>query len=198
MVSSSIADSGGWKRRWPFVPESTGRAHDAAMLREAFLAADAIYVPDTGASTAASMSPGVAPIGHRRTGFGQLRISRMARPPCANLRHPMRQGQSVAPSRPKSSAPQAWSSRDLCRKGYDLSTMYTAAVTPRAAHARRAGDLIGLLIAADQHGLRQRARFLSTGNEQRRAGLFGNCVRPVGGPSMPVQPPSTNRVLPLT
>jgi molybdate transport system substrate-binding protein len=44
--------------------------------------------------------------------------------------------------------------------GCELSTVYTAAVTTKAANAKQAQALIDLLIAADQHGLRERAGFL--------------------------------------
>ena len=46
--------------------------------------------------------------------------------------------------------------------GCQLATMYTAAVTTRAAHARQAQDLIGLLIGPDQRELRERAGFLNS------------------------------------
>ena len=45
--------------------------------------------------------------------------------------------------------------------GCELATMYTAAVTARSANARQAQSLIGLLTAADQRALRERAGFLS-------------------------------------
>ena len=45
--------------------------------------------------------------------------------------------------------------------GCELATMYTAAVTTRAANAGQAKALIDLLTAADQHELRERAGFLS-------------------------------------
>jgi molybdate transport system substrate-binding protein len=44
--------------------------------------------------------------------------------------------------------------------GYELATMYTSAVTTRAASAKQAQVLIGLLTAADQRELRLRAGFL--------------------------------------
>jgi molybdate transport system substrate-binding protein len=47
-------------------------------------------------------------------------------------------------------------------KGCDLATVYTAAITTKAAHAREAQILIDLLTAADQAGSRERAGFLST------------------------------------
>jgi len=44
--------------------------------------------------------------------------------------------------------------------GCELATMYTAAVTTRAAGAKPAQSLIGLLTAADQRTLRERAGFI--------------------------------------
>jgi molybdate transport system substrate-binding protein len=44
--------------------------------------------------------------------------------------------------------------------GCDLATMYTAAVTTRAASAKEARTLIDLLTNADQRELRERAGFL--------------------------------------
>ena len=49
-------------------------------------------------------------------------------------------------------------------KGYDLATMYTAAGTTTAAHAREAQALIDLLIGADQQELRIAAGFLGDRN----------------------------------
>jgi molybdate transport system substrate-binding protein len=45
--------------------------------------------------------------------------------------------------------------------GCELSTMYTAAVTTRAAAEKQARSLIDLLIGADQRELRERAGFRS-------------------------------------
>jgi molybdate transport system substrate-binding protein len=47
-------------------------------------------------------------------------------------------------------------------KGCDLATVYTAAVTAKAAHAREAQVLIDLLTGADHAKLRERAGFLPT------------------------------------
>jgi molybdate transport system substrate-binding protein len=44
--------------------------------------------------------------------------------------------------------------------GCELATMYTTAVTTRAAHAKQAQSLIGLLTSADHRALRERAGFL--------------------------------------
>ena len=45
--------------------------------------------------------------------------------------------------------------------GCELATMYTAAITTRAAHASEGQDLIGLLIAAEQRERREHAGFIS-------------------------------------
>ena len=49
-------------------------------------------------------------------------------------------------------------------KGSDLSTVYTAAVTTGAAHARQAQVLIELLTGAGQRELRVQAGFLEAPN----------------------------------
>ena len=45
-------------------------------------------------------------------------------------------------------------------KGCDLATVYTAAITTKAVHAREAQVLIDVLTSADQRPLRERAGFL--------------------------------------
>jgi molybdate transport system substrate-binding protein len=45
-------------------------------------------------------------------------------------------------------------------QGYDLATVYTAAITARADKAEAAQVLIGLLTGAEQHELRTRAGFV--------------------------------------
>jgi molybdate transport system substrate-binding protein len=47
-------------------------------------------------------------------------------------------------------------------QGYDLATMYTAAITTPAAHARQAQALIDLLTSANHQDLRIRAGFLGS------------------------------------
>ena len=91
---------------------------DAAALREAFLAADAIFVPDTKASTAGiHVAKILQQLGIADTVAGAAQdFSRMARPRCAIWRRPMRRGRSAARNRPKSSARPAWSCPDRCRK----------------------------------------------------------------------------------
>ena len=105
-----------------------------------------------------------APAGHCRAGFGPAQDLSEWRdrhaPACGIRRH---EANRLHPVDRDHQHRQAWCCRDLCRAGCDLSTVYTAAVTTGAVHARQARDLIGLLIAADQHELRQRAGFLNAG-----------------------------------
>ena len=64
---------------------------------------------------------------------------------------------------------------------------------------RRRRTLIDLLTAPISSAA-DSARAFSSGRIATRLPrrYLANCVRPVGGPSIPVQPPSTNNVLPLT
>jgi molybdate transport system substrate-binding protein len=165
VVSSSIADVG---RVETALAVRTGEppvmAHDAAMLREALLAADAIFVPDTRASTAGIH---VAKVLHQLDIAEQVSARLRIFPNGATAMHQLAASDATRPigctqSTEIISTPGVVLSGPLPR-GCDLSTMYTAAVTTAAAHARQAGDLIGLLIAADQHALRQRAGFVNTG-----------------------------------
>jgi molybdate transport system substrate-binding protein len=165
VVSSSIADVG---RVETALAVRTGEppvmAHDAAMLREALLAADAIFVPDTRASTAGIH---VAKVLHQLDIAEQVSARLRIFPNGATAMHQLAASDATRPigctqSTEIISTPGVVLSGPLPR-GCDLSTMYTAAVTTAAVHARQAGDLIGLLIAADQHELRQRAGFVNTG-----------------------------------
>ena len=165
VVSSSIADVG---RVETALAVRTGEppvmAHDAAMLREALLAADAIFVPDTRASTAGIH---VAKVLHQLDIAEQVSARLRIFPNGATAMRQLAASDATRPigctqSTEIISTPGVVLSGSLPR-GCDLSTMYTAAVTTAAVHARQAGDLIGLLIAADQHELRQRAGFVNTG-----------------------------------
>jgi molybdate transport system substrate-binding protein len=136
-------------------------APDAASLRAAFLAADAIFVPDTKASTA-----GI----HVAKVLGQLGIAdevanRLKIYP--NGATAMRHMAETDARKPIgcTQATEIIATRGIqlsgaLPKGCDLATVYTAAVTAKAAHAREAQVLIDLLISADQRPLRERAGFL--------------------------------------
>ncbi|MEA2940269.1 MAG: molybdate transport system substrate-binding protein [Bradyrhizobium sp.] len=134
---------------------------DAAELRKAFLAADAIYVPDTKASTAGIhvakilQQLGIADevaaclkiFPNGATAMRNLAASTAARPiGCTQSTEIIgTPGVTLSGALPK---------------GCELSTVYTAAVATQAANAKHARDLIDLLIGVEQRDLRERAGFI--------------------------------------
>jgi molybdate transport system substrate-binding protein len=135
---------------------------DAAALRDALLAADAIFVPDTKASTAGIHVAKVL----QQLGIADKVADRLKVYP--NGATAMRHLAASAAVRPIGctqsteiiSTPGVTLSGSL-PPGCELSTMYTAAVTARAAGATQAQVLIDLLTDADQRELRKRAGFVS-------------------------------------
>jgi molybdate transport system substrate-binding protein len=136
-------------------------APDAASLRAVFLAADAIFVPDTKASTA-----GI----HVAKVLGQLGIAdevanRLKIYPngATAMRH-MAESDAKRPvgctQATEIIATQGIQLSGALPRGCDLATVYTAAITAKAAHAREAQVLIDLLTAADHDSLREQAGFL--------------------------------------
>jgi molybdate transport system substrate-binding protein len=136
-------------------------AGDAASLRAAFLAADAIFVPDTKASTA-----GI----HVAKVLGQLGIAsevegrlKMYPNGATAMRH-MAESEAMRPigctQATEIIATQGIKLSGALPRGCDLATVYTAAITTKAVHAREARVLIDLLTSADQRALRERAGFL--------------------------------------
>jgi molybdate transport system substrate-binding protein len=146
------------------------RAGDASVsvrntveLRKAFLAADAIFVPDIKASTAGIhvakvlQQLGIADEVAARlkifpngaTAMRNLAASTAARPiGCTQSTEILNTaGVTLSGSLPK---------------GCELSTVYTAAVTTQAASAKHAQDLIDLLTGIEQRDLRERAGFLES------------------------------------
>jgi molybdate transport system substrate-binding protein len=136
--------------------------NDAAALRGAFLAADAIFVPDTKASTAGIHVAKVL----QRLGIADDVAARLQIfPNGATAMHHLAETDAVRPIGCTQST-EIISTRGVVLsgslpQGYELSTMYTAAVTARAAAAQQAQSLIDLLIAPDQDKLRERAGFLN-------------------------------------
>jgi molybdate transport system substrate-binding protein len=134
---------------------------DEASLRAALLAADAIFVPDIGASTAGIHVAKVL----QRLGIAEEVAARLRIHP--NGATAMRHLAASDASRPIGctqsteiiSTPGVVLSGSL-PPGCELATMYTAAVTTRAAHAKQAQALIDLLTATTQRGLREQAGFL--------------------------------------
>jgi molybdate transport system substrate-binding protein len=134
---------------------------DIAELRQAFLAADAIFVPDTRASTAGihvakvlqqlGISDEVAArlniFPNGATAMRNLAASTATKPIGCTQSTEIISTAGVVLS---GSLPQ----------GCELSTVYTAAVAAQAADAKNAKILIDLLAGADQREQRARAGFL--------------------------------------
>jgi molybdate transport system substrate-binding protein len=137
-------------------------AKDATGLRAALLAADAIFVPDTKASTAGIHVAKVL----RELGIaGEVAAKLKMFPNGATAMRSLAASDAKRPigctqSTEIISIPGVILSGSL-PPACELSTMYTAAVTKRAAHTNQAQRLIDLLIGADQRELRGRAGFLS-------------------------------------
>jgi molybdate transport system substrate-binding protein len=137
------------------------RATDAATLRAAFLAADAIFVPDTRASTAGiHVAKVLGQLGIAEEVAARLKIY----PNGATAMHQMAESRAAKPIGCTQST-EIISTEGVVLsgslpKGCDLATMYTAGVTTQAAHARQAQALIELLTGADQQSLRSAAGFL--------------------------------------
>jgi molybdate transport system substrate-binding protein len=145
--------------------DSPVKVHDASALRAALLAADAIFVPDTKASTAGIHVAKVL----RQLGIADAVAARLKIYPngATAMRH-LAETDAVRPigctqSTEIISTPGVILSGSL-PAGYELATMYTAAVTTRAVNAKQAQRLIDLLTDADQGQLRERAGFLGDRN----------------------------------
>jgi molybdate transport system substrate-binding protein len=162
-VAASIADVGlvetalAVRSRDPQV-----RVADAATLRSAFLAADAIFVPDTKASTAGiHVAKVLEQLGIADEVAARLKIypngaTAMRHMAASNAAKPIGCTQST-----EIISTEGVMLSGSLPKGCDLATMYTAAVTTGAAHPQEAQALIDLLIGADQQALRTAAGFLS-------------------------------------
>jgi molybdate transport system substrate-binding protein len=136
-------------------------APDAVSLRAALLAADAIFVPDTKTSTAGIHVAKVL----SQLGIADQLESRLKIYP--NGATAMRHMAETDAKRPIgcTQATEILATKGIklsgaLPKGCDLATVYTAAVTVRAARRREAQILIELLTATDQANLRERAGFL--------------------------------------
>ena len=136
-------------------------APDAASLRAALLATDAIFVPDTRNSTAGiHVAKVLAQLGIAGEVESRLKIH-------PNGATAMRQMAESDARRPIgcTQATEIIATRGIrlsggLPKGCDLATTYTAAIASKATHRREAQILIDLLTAPDQALLRERAGFL--------------------------------------
>jgi molybdate transport system substrate-binding protein len=165
-VAASIADVGlvetalAVRSRDPQV-----KVTDAASLRAAFLASDAIFVPDTKASTAGiHVAKVLEQLGIADEVAARLKIypngaTAMRHMAISDATKPIGCTQST-----EIISTEGVMLSGALPRGCDLATMYTAAVTTQAAHPREAQALIDLLIGADQQALRTEAGFLSGSN----------------------------------
>ena len=135
--------------------------NDAASLRAALLAADAIFVPDIVVSTAGIHVAAVL----QQLGIADKVAARLKIYPngATAMRH-LAASDAVRPIGCTQST-EIISTTGVVLSGSlppgcELATMYTAAVTTQAAHAKQALGLIGFLTSADQRALRERAGFL--------------------------------------
>ncbi|HLZ04998.1 MAG TPA: substrate-binding domain-containing protein [Bradyrhizobium sp.] len=136
-------------------------AQNADALRAAFLAADAIFVPDTKASTAGiHVAKVLAQLGITDEVIARLKIypngaTAMRELAASTAKHPIGCTQSTEII--------STSGVELCGalpKGCELATMYTAGTTTSAAHEREAQALINLLTSAEARDARALAGFL--------------------------------------
>jgi molybdate transport system substrate-binding protein len=134
---------------------------DAAALRAAFLAADAIFIPDTKASTAGiHVAKVLEQLGIADDVASRLRIF----PNGATAMRHLAETDAIRPIGCTQST-EIISTKGVMLSGSlppgcELSTMYTSALTTWAANATQAQVLIDLLTDADLRDLRERAGFL--------------------------------------
>jgi molybdate transport system substrate-binding protein len=134
---------------------------DAASLRKALLAADAIFVPDTKASTAGiHVAEVLDRIGIAAEVAGRLRIfpngaTAMRNLAASDAANPIGCTQST-----EIINTQGVVISGALPPGYELATVYSAAVTSQSQQVQHARQLIGLLTEPDSCELRETAGFL--------------------------------------
>jgi molybdate transport system substrate-binding protein len=162
VVASSIADVGVVETALAVRsgdPKVT--AKDAKDLRKMFVAADAIFVPDTKTSTAGIHAAKVLKqLGIADEVAGCLKVypngaTAMCELAASDAKRPIGCTQST-----EIISTKGVELSGVLPSGYELATMYTAAVTSSAANAAIAQALIGLLVGADASDARRRAGFL--------------------------------------
>ncbi len=156
VVPASIADIGLVETAIAMVSVKEGAA-----LRDVLLAADAIFVPDTAASTAGiHVAKVLQQLGIADEVAARLRIF----PNGATAMRHLAETDAVR-SIGCTQSTEIISTKGVILSGTlppgcELSTMYTAAIAAHAAHAPQAQRLIDLLIGTDQREIRTRAGFI--------------------------------------
>ncbi|NOJ43785.1 molybdate ABC transporter substrate-binding protein [Bradyrhizobium australiense] len=137
-------------------------AKDAASLRDVFLVSDAIFVPDTTASTAGIHVANILQqLGIADKVAARLRIfpngaTAMRELAVSDARRPIGCTQST-----EIISTKGVTLSGSLPAGCKLATMYTAGITTAAAHPQQARDLIDLVIGTGQREQRKRAGFVS-------------------------------------
>src|SRR5262245_28732144 len=136
-------------------------ANDAAELRDALLASDAIFVPDTKASTAGIHVANVL----RQLGIADDVAARLKIFP--NVATAMLELAASGAQRPIgcTQSTEIISTKGVTLSGSlppgcELATIYTAGIAIAAAHPRQAEALVGLLTGVGQQEQRKRAGFI--------------------------------------
>jgi molybdate transport system substrate-binding protein len=162
VVTTSMADVGLVETALAFrTGDPLVAVRDAADLREALLASDAIYVPDTKTSTAGIHVANVLDrLGIADEIASRLRIfpngaTAMRELAVSEARHPIGCTQST-----EIISTKGVTLSGSLPSGCELATMYSAGITVAAAHPQQAQDLIDLLTGAEQQEQRQRAGFI--------------------------------------
>lgn len=134
---------------------------DAAGLRDALLASDAIYVPDTEASTAGiHVAKVLAQLGIADNVAARLRVfpngaTAMRELAASDATRPIGCTQST-----EIIATRGVKLSGSLPPGCELATLYAAGITAQAAHTAEAQILIDLLTGTAQRGQRERAGFM--------------------------------------
>jgi molybdate transport system substrate-binding protein len=162
VVAASIADVGLVKTALAVrAGDQQVMVGDAAGLRDALLASDAIYIPDTKASTAGiHVAKVLEQLGIADQVATRLRIfpngaTAMRELATSEARRPIGCTQST-----EIISTEGVTLSGALPPGCELATMYTAGITTKAVHARQARDLIDLLIGDGQREARERAGFI--------------------------------------
>jgi molybdate transport system substrate-binding protein len=162
VVSTSVADIGLVETAVAIrAGDPPVSVRDAAVLRDAFLAADAIFVPDTKASTAGiHVAKVLQQLGIADEVAARLKIF----PNGATAMRNLAASTATKPIGCTQSTEIISTSGVMLSgslpQGCELSTVYTAAVAMQAVNGRHAQDLIDLLTGIEQRDLRERAGFL--------------------------------------
>jgi molybdate transport system substrate-binding protein len=162
VVASSIRDVGVVETALAVrARDSKVTVRSSVDLREALLVADEIYVPDTKASTAGiHVAKVLAQLGIADEVSSRLQIypngaTAMRELAASGAKRPIGCTQST-----EIISTEGVQLSGSLPKGCELATIYTAAVTARAAHASEAQALIELLTSTDAREQRARAGFL--------------------------------------